>query len=604
MSSPTASEIDQAIEGSTIARQFLANVQANGSSEALRWMLPDGGWDTVTFDQVAERASRAAAALRALGVGPGDRVVLMMRNIPDFHWWDLGALFVGATPVSIYNSSSADQVQYLAGHCGAKVAVVENDHFLEKFVEVRDALPALESIITLQGRADLPEGVLDAAVITDVDPVDLIESAQIGSPEDLATIIYTSGTTGNPKGVMISNRNVCWVLEAGLASYGWTREDMAGMKVVSYLPMAHIAERIVSHYSLCAIPLEVTTCPETAALRDHLVGTHPDIVFGVPRIWEKLYGGVSAALSLDPEKQQKFSEAVAAAEPIVEKMTWGEASEEELATYDFLDQVAFSTVRELVGLDQCKMAITGAAPIPAQRVSWFRTIGGPLAEVYGLSENTGARTFERVRVKPGTVGTAVPGSEVAIAEDGEVICRGGHVFQGYLNDPEKTAEAIDADGWLHTGDIGELDDDGYLRIVDRKKELIITAGGKNISPANLEAALKTVELISQAAAIGDNRPFVGALVVVDAEVAPGWAARNGIEFTTLEEFAALPQVVDAINAGVEEAMAGFNGAERVKKVRILTEEWAPDSEILTPTMKLKRRGINEQFADEIEALYS
>jgi long-chain acyl-CoA synthetase len=237
-------------------------------------------------------------------------------------------------------------------------------------------------------------------------------------------------------------------------------------------------------------------------------------------------------------------------------------------------------------------------------VSWFRTIGVPLAEVYGMSENTGAMTFERVHVKPGTVGKAVPGSVVAIAEDGEVICRGGHVFQGYLNDPEKTAEAIDADGWLHTGDIGELDDDGYLRIVDRKKELIITAGGKNISPANLEAALKTVELISQAAAIGDNRPFVGALVVVDAEVAPGWAARNGIEFTTLEEFAALPQVVDAINAGVEEAMAGFNGAERVKKVRILTEEWAPDSEILTPTMKLKRRGINEQFADEIEALYS
>jgi long-chain acyl-CoA synthetase len=275
-----------------------------------------------------------------------------------------------------------------------------------------------------------------------------------------------------------------------------------------------------------------------------------------------------------------------------------------LATYDFLDQVAFSTVRQLVGLDRCQMAITGAAPIPAQLVSWFRTIGVPLAEVYGMSENTGAMTFERVRVKPGTVGIAVPGSEVAIAEDGEVICRGGHVFQGYLNDPEKTAEALDADGWLHTGDIGVLDEDGYLRIVDRKKELIITAGGKNISPANLEAALKTGELIAQAAAIGDNRPFVGALVVVDAEVAPGWAARNGIEFTTLEEFAALPEVVAAIEADVERAMEGFNNAERVKKVRILTEEWPADSDLLTPTMKLKRRGINERFADEIEALYT
>jgi long-chain acyl-CoA synthetase len=221
-----------------------------------------------------------------------------------------------------------------------------------------------------------------------------------------------------------------------------------------------------------------------------------------------------------------------------------------------------------------------------------------------MSENTGPMTFERFKVKPGYVGVAIPGTEVAIASDGEVICRGGHVFEGYLNDPEKTAEAVDADGWLHTGDIGELDADGYLRIVDRKKELIITAGGKNISPANLEAALKTHPLIGQAMAIGDQRPFVSALVVIDGEVAPAWAARNGIEFTTLEEFAELPEVVQAIEEGVEEAMQTFNNAERVKKVRILTEEWLPDSDLLTPTSKLKRRGVNARYADEIEALYN
>jgi long-chain acyl-CoA synthetase len=213
-------------------------------------------------------------------------------------------------------------------------------------------------------------------------------------------------------------------------------------------------------------------------------------------------------------------------------------------------------------------------------------------------------TFERFKVKAGTVGKALPGVELAIFPDGEVCCRGGLVCEGYLNDPEKTAEAIDADGWLHSGDIGEIDEDGYLRIVDRKKELIITAGGKNLSPANLEASLKTVPLIGQAAVIGDNRPFVSALVVIDGEVAPGWAARNGIEFTTLEEFAQLPAVVDAINAGVVEAMSGYNGAESVKKVSILTEEWMPDSELLTPTSKLKRRGVNEVFAEEIEALYA
>ena len=221
-----------------------------------------------------------------------------------------------------------------------------------------------------------------------------------------------------------------------------------------------------------------------------------------------------------------------------------------------------------------------------------------------MSENTGPMTFERTKVKPGYVGVALPGTEVAIFPDGEVCCRGGHVFQGYLNEPEKTAEALDDDGWLHSGDIGELDDDGYLRIVDRKKELIITAGGKNISPANLEAALKTSPLIGQAAVIGDQRPFVSALVVIDAEVAPGWAASQGIEFTTLEEFAAREDVIAAIHLSVEESMAGFNKAERVKKVHILTEEWMPDSELLTPTSKLKRRGVNSKFADEIEALYS
>jgi long-chain acyl-CoA synthetase len=231
-------------------------------------------------------------------------------------------------------------------------------------------------------------------------------------------------------------------------------------------------------------------------------------------------------------------------------------------------------------------------------------VGIPLSEIYGMSENTGPMSFDRTKVKPGWAGRAMPGTELAIFPDGEVCCRGGHVFQGYMNDPDKTAEALDEDGWLHSGDIGELDDGGYLRIVDRKKELIITAGGKNISPANLEAALKTVPLIGQAAAIGDNRPFVAALVVIDAEVAPVWAARHGIEFTTIEDFAANPKVVEAIDDGVAAAMASFNNAERVKKVKVLTEEWMPDSDLLTPTSKLKRRGILARYGKEIEDLYA
>ena len=604
MSTLTKEQIDEMVAGRTAVTEFLATLEAHGDRTALRWMTGADAWDSMTFAEMADKAARAASGLRDLGVTKGDRVVLMMRNIPEFHYLDLAVMLLGATPVSIYNSSSADQVSYLAGHCSAKVAIVENEGFMAKFLEVSDQLPELTSIVTIVDPSELPEGVLGHDVLSEPEPLDIQEAAKNATPDDLATIIYTSGTTGNPKGVMLSHYNLVWTVESFLPAYGWKREDLVGKKVVSYLPMAHIAERMVSHYMLLGAGIEVSTCPETSMLTTFLGEVHPNIVFGVPRVWEKLHAGVTAALAADPEKAEKFNEAVEAAIPLSEKIAWGTATDDEKATYQFLDDVAFSTVRALVGLDECEVAVTGAAPIPAQLISWFRAIGIPLAEVYGMSENTGPMTFERFKVKPGTVGKALPGVELAIFPDGEVCCRGGLVCQGYLNDPEKTAEAIDEDGWLHSGDIGEIDDEGYLRIVDRKKELIITAGGKNLSPANLEAALKTVSLVGQAAVIGDNRPFVSALVVIDAEVAPGWAAQNGIEFTTLEEFAQRDDVVKAIDDGVAEAMSGFNSAESVKRVRILTEEWMPDSELLTPTSKLKRRGVNTRFAAEIEAIYS
>ncbi len=604
MRTETKADIDAIVEGTTVATRFLQTVDAHGSRTALRWMDAAEVWQSMTFDELARNVARAAAGLASLGVGAGDRVVLMMRNIPEFHWLDLAALSLRATPVSIYNSSSADQVAYLAGHCDAKVAVVEDEGFLARFTEVREQLPTLADIVVLRAPDALPEGVRTREVLEAADPIDLGDAAAATRPEDLATVIYTSGTTGNPKGVMLSNYNITWTMESLVRSFEWSRDEMAGKKAVSYLPMAHIAERMVSHYSLVMNAIEVSTCPETSQLTAYLGAVRPNIVFGVPRVWEKLHAGVTAALGADPEKAQKFAEALEAAEPIHEKMTWGTATDEEIATYQFLDDVAFSTVRQLVGFDECEMAVTGAAPIPPSLIRWFRTVGIPLAEVYGMSENTGPMSFDRTKVKAGWAGRAMPGSELRIFPDGEVCCRGGHVFQGYLNDPEKTAETLDEDGWLHSGDIGELDDDGYLRIIDRKKELIITAGGKNISPANLEAALKTVPLIGQAAAIGDNRPFVAALIVLDPEVAPVWAAQHGIEFTTLEDFARDPAVVKAVDEGVAEAMAPFNNAERVKKVQILTEEWLPDSDLLTPTSKLKRRGILARYAKEIEDLYA
>jgi long-chain acyl-CoA synthetase len=321
-------------------------------------------------------------------------------------------------------------------------------------------------------------------------------------------------------------------------------------------------------------------------------------------VWEKLYGGVNAALAADPEKRQKFDEAVEAARPLAMAKVHRELSEDEEATLSFLDQVAFAPVRELLGLDACEVAVSGAAPIPVEILEWFRAIGVPMGEIYGMSENSGPLTWDPYDIKPGTVGRQIPGCTVTLAEDGEIIAKGGNVFDGYLGDPEKTAEALDEEGWLHTGDIGEIDDEGYVRIVDRKKELIITAGGKNISPANLEANLKMIPLVGQACAIGDQRPFVSALVVLDPEVAPAWARSENIEFGSIADLAGHPAVQEEVERGLAEVMASFNNAERVKKVTILAEEWLPDSEELTPTSKLKRRGVHAKYAAEIEALYA
>jgi long-chain acyl-CoA synthetase len=598
----TEADLDALAAGRTIPGEFVALSDRIPDQVALRWRTDDDGWSHWTYAEYRDRVARVAAGLRSLGVRAGDRVVIMVRNVPEFHVLDVAVASLGATPVSIYNSSSPEQIAYLAGHCEAVVGIVEDRAFLDRFLEVRDQLAALRHLLVVHPDDDLPDGVGTMAELLAHEPLDLAAAVEAVDPDSLATIIYTSGTTGPPKGVTITHRNVVWTLESLRPLLPW--DDHVGKRVVSYLPMAHIAERTTSHYAGLMLGYEVTTCPDPGLLSTYLKEVRPHFLFGVPRVFEKIHAGINAALALDPDKKQQFDDAVATAIPIVEAIDWGTATDEQRETYAFLDDVAFRPIRELVGLDAVLGAVTGAAPIPAEVLRWFRAIGVPMSEIYGMSESTGPMTWTPSRVKAGTVGPAIPGTEVALAPDGEVIFRGGNVFAGYLNAPEKTAEAIDADGWLHSGDIGVIDDDGYLRIVDRKKELIITAGGKNISPANLEAALKLVPLIGQACAIGDQRPFVGALVTLDPEVAPVWARGQGIDFDDFDDLARRPEVVAAVEQGVREVMAEFNNAERVKKVTILGEEWLPDSDVLTPTSKLKRRGVHTRYADEIEALYA
>ncbi|GIU84541.1 MAG: putative fatty-acid-CoA ligase FadD [Acidimicrobiales bacterium] len=602
----TSEEIDRRVEGVTVPSAFLRTVDEHGDLVALRDKQPDGSWREFTFRDYAEKVARVAGAMRAMGVGRGDRVVMMLRNIPEFHFVDMAACFLGATPISIYNSSAPEQIEYLVNHSEAVWAFVEDVGFLERFLKVRSELTNLRNLGILRDPDGLaPSDVFGWEQLEGGDPIDLEAAAGEVTPEMLATVIYTSGTTGPPKGVMISHYNVAWTVESLKIAVqehpAFTH--FAGKRIVSYLPMAHIAERVTSHYQGAFLGYEVTTCPEPTMIAEYLREVRPNFVFGVPRVWEKIYAGVNAALAADPERKKQFDDGIAAALELVPKVDWGTATKEEMETWEFLKAV-FGQARELIGLDQCELAVTGAAPIPADILRWFRALGVDLTEIYGMSECTGPMTWRAIKVKPGTVGIAIPGCEVKLAEDGEICCRGGNVFQGYLKDPEKTAEALDEEGWLHSGDIGEVDEDGYFRIVDRKKELIITAGGKNVSPANLEAALKTIPLVGQACAVGDGKPFVAALVTLDPEVAPAWARQQGIEFETLEDLAKNPAVVAEIEKGVEEVMRPFSNAERVKKVTVIGEEWLPDSDVLTPTAKLKRRGIHARYAELIEALYS
>jgi long-chain acyl-CoA synthetase len=575
----TSDELAAAIAGQTIPGEFAKTAAHRADLTALRWRTPDGGWGEWTWREYADRAARLAGGLRGLGIERGQRVVLMLRNRPEFHVADIAVLLAGATPISIYNSSSPDQIQYLTSHSDAAIAIVEDVDFLERILKVRPELPGLRNVVVLDDPDGLaPDDVLRFDSLLEADPVDIQAAADAVRPDDLATVIYTSGTTGPPKGVMLSHFNICWTTEATRRAIGFPVE---GFRLVSYLPMAHVAERMVTHYFHVLDGTEVTTCPDPGQLAAYLRDVRPNYFFAVPRVWEKLYAGVHAALAADPEKQAQVEKAMEAGAV-----------------------AALAPVRAQIGLDECRVAFSGAAPIPLEVFMFFLKLGLPMSEIYGMSECCGPMTWEPFDVHPGTVGPPIPGCEVKLLDDGEVCCRGGNVFLGYVKDPAKTAEVLDDEGWLHSGDIGVFDDDGYLKIVDRKKELIITAGGQNISPANIEAALKAFPLVGQACVIGDMRPYVSALIVLDPDVAPAWAKSRGVETMSLADLARHPDVLAEVERVVAEANARFSQVEKVKRFTLLTEEWLPDSEELTPTMKLKRRGVLTKYADEIDALYT
>jgi long-chain acyl-CoA synthetase len=597
----TRAQLDERVAGQTVPGLFLATIERHGDAVALRWK--DGAeYRTLTYAEYGDQAARVAAALAAIGVGRGTRVAMLLGNRPEFHIADIAVLLVGGTPISVYNSSSAEQISFLVHHSRAQVAIVEDADYLERVLCVRDELPDLAHLVIVDdpdGRA--PDSVLQWSALTAADPVDLETASGIAEPHDLATVIYTSGTTGDPKGVMLDHANICWTIESTRLAMDISVE---GYRLVSYLPMAHIAERMTSHYSGVAFGYELTTCPDIRFLGAALGETRPQVFFGVPRTYEKMHGIVRSLLATDPEKDAAFDRALAVGRLAAEARARGEELAGDLARrHEQVDAEILHPVLELLGLDAVEVAVSGAAPIPVEILEFFRGLGLPLSEIYGLSETSGPLTWEPERVRLGTVGPPIPGLELRLASDGEVQCRGGNIFRGYLDDPDRTAEALRPDGWLATGDIGELDTAGFLRIVDRKKELIITAGGKNISPANIEAALRAQPLIGQACVFGEAQPYIAGLLVLDPDVAPAWAVARGVTDTAFADLARDPLVLEEVGREVDEANARFAHAEQVRKWTLLADEWLPDSEELTPTMKLKRRGIAAKYEREIAELF-
>lgn len=610
--------IEAAIEGMTLCDVIARNAKTYANDPAFSWR-EDGGWRSMTWAEGYELGSALAMGLRQLGVGPGAFVAIMARNRPEHVLADLAALHTGATPVSIYTTLAPEQIQYVAGHCEAMVAIVEDRGFMERWEKISTDLPKLRHVVLIEDGADFAEGdrilswrqLLERgrAALEAPGGRETFESMwKSVRPDDIATLVYTSGTTGPPKGVATTHRNALWTAVSVDRMLGWPSGPE--LRAISYLPLAHSYERFVTLYLGALKAGHGYFCPEVLQVFEYMPDVRPFAFAGVPRVWEKLQAGILAAVEEEPnERKRKIAlSAIEKGKRAAALGREGKAVPIGLQLQRRLfDKLVFSTIRAKIGMDRSMYCVTAAAPISLDTLDFFWGIGLPLYEGYGMTENTAAAvtgTPGMPRTKIGTVGRPIPGCEISLAEDGEILIRGGNVTAGYYKNVEATAETFDADGWLHTGDVGQIDADGYLRIVDRKKELIITAGGKNISPANLEALLKRHPLIGQAAAIGDKRKYVAALIVLDAEAAPAWAKANGLPFTDVASFAREPRVQAEIQRAVDEVNAKVSNVESVKRFTILPTEWTVDSEELTPTLKLKRRVIHQKYAEEIESLYA
>ncbi|CRK53287.1 AMP-dependent synthetase and ligase [Rhodococcus sp. RD6.2] len=540
---------------STIPELVHRNAELYGDMPALSH---DG--QVLTWSETRMNIARIAAALSRLGVRAGDRVAIMMSSRPE-HWLtDQAVVHLGALPATVYGTMPSSQIAYLGQHSRARVAVLEGAAEVERWLPVLDQLPELERIVVMDPGArpaDDERFVTWSDVVTDEADLDAFETTRRGITEDdPVALIYTSGTTGVPKGVLLTHRNVIANAEARDAA----APTPDHFRSVCYLPLAHIAERMVSVYMIIHKAGHVTFCPDASQLVGVLRQTRPTSLFGVPRIWEKL----AAALRARPD----------------------------------------SSLAD-IGLDEVIWACSAAAPLSVDVQEYLREKGLAVVEAWGMTEATGVVTSTSADdFRFGSVGLPIPGTEIKLLDDGEILVRGPIVSPGYLQQDGSLVPVTDDEGWMHSGDVGRIDEDGHLYIIDRKKDLIITAGGKNIAPAAVEALLTRHPLVGQSLAYGDRRPYVVALIVLDQAAATAWATSRGIDVEAHSDLATHPDVIAEIDRAVESANDDLARVEQVKRYRVLPTEWTPESGELTASLKIKRRAVHEKYGDVFEALYA
>jgi long-chain acyl-CoA synthetase len=575
----------------TLCAAFQRTASENPDRIALRTA---GGGIAMTWAQYRERVGSIAAGLAACGVTRGDTVGLLLANRPEFHLLDTATMHLGATPFSIYNTNPADEVAHLIRDAGCRIVATELA-FLPRVLQARESCADLEHVVVVDGEG----GTITLAELeARGDPdFDLEGCWKRTDGQTVVTLIYTSGTTGDPKGVEHTNATVLF----GLRALHTLAPVTPGGSVVSYLPMAHIAERFISQYSSMVFGYTITCCPDFRELAATLPDARPTRFFGVPRVFEKMHAALAGPFEADPHLR-------AALEIGLRSVRAGQADEvlpaEEAQAWRTAKDSVLPAIRSRIGFDRAEWVGVAAAPTPYHVLEFFHAIDVRIAELWGMSECILVTSNPPGRIKLGTVGVALPGLEIRLAGDGEILVRGGSVMPGYRNLPERTAEAIDSEGWLHSGDIATKDGDGYLTIVDRKKEMIINSAGKNMSPAKIEGRLlEACSVVGQAVCLGDRRPYNVALLVLDPERAASFARQRGLEPLSTQALAASPELREAVARGVAGANQRLARVEQIKRFHLLGDEWLPGGDELTPTSKLKRRVIDAKYAAEIEGLY-